>query len=144
MILQITTEPSLDHIPWLVSHLRASYWGHWLTEDQIRAAVKNSLCFWAFHYEAEVSWPVGFARVVTDGRINSFVTDLFVLPEERRKGIARAIMNEVLNHEQVRKTICILQTQTSAAFYRKCGFHDIPASEGSHMRRSPPEAPPRL
>ena len=62
-----TTDPA--DIPWLCQQLRATYWGQWLNDEQIRKALDRSICVGAPSIDGAHGTPVGFMRVVTDGAI---------------------------------------------------------------------------
>jgi len=118
MTIAISNETKPENLTWLVGHLLHSYWGWWLSEERIREGVKNSLCFWVYDGET----PVAFARIVTDKAMFSSVVDLFVIEEYQGQGVGRKLMEAILDHPDVKHTVCILATRDAAAFYCKFGF----------------------
>ena len=126
MSSSITTKTNKADIPWLANELRSLYWGKTYTDEQVIKAVSNSLCFWVHRFEAEISEPIGFARVLTDGVLISTITDFFVIRECRRQGVGKALMQYILQHDEVKKTICILASRDAAKFYGKFGFVNVP------------------
>lgn len=121
-MITITTKTDPEDLPWLVRQIQTSYWGDWLNEGQILEAVKNSLCFWAIHYQGEIGVTVGFARVVTDQAIFSSITDCFIVREYQRLGIGSQMMNAIFEHPHIKPTICVIATRDAPRFYAKHGF----------------------
>lgn len=126
-----TINANLD-LTWVIKSLRASYWGGWMTPDQIVRAADNSLCFGA--YEADTGQQIGFARVVTDRAVSSIVNDVIVAPEWRGKGVGRSMLEALVRHPAVAPTICILASRDAAGFYAKFGFVPI---GGDVLKRDP-------
>lgn len=66
---------------------------------------------------------VGFARAISDGVTTAYVTDVVVAPSHRRRGIARALMQQLLagrDHVQF-----VLRAEPDLhPFYRQLGFGD--------------------
>lgn len=113
----------------IVAWTTESYWGGWLTAEQITASLKNSLTF--------VAWidgrPVGFIRIVTDYAVFSAITDCYVDPRFRLSGVGTALMDAVLPHP-VGKTIIILTSRDAKDFYARFNF--VPLG-GDVMKRDP-------
>lgn len=103
-----------------------AYWGNGKTPEQIRQSIKNSMVFGLYALERGNPRPeqIGFARVISDHWTASAITDLFVVPEYRGRGFGRALMQAVIEHPSIARTICILGTRDAAGFYRKFGFRD--------------------
>lgn len=122
MNVTITTEPASEQdLEWVCRKLKASYWGNWLNEAQIKRAIDNSLCFW-MHLNNE---PIAFARVVTDHHIISTLTDCLVIESHRGQGYGRKLMEAVIAHPSVARTICILGSRDAPKFYKLFGFADV-------------------
>jgi GNAT superfamily N-acetyltransferase len=109
-----------------------AYWGKWMQLDQLNDAFSNSLVIGAYANNAKTLH--GFARIVTDKATFSAVTDLYVYPQYRRQGIGTKIMQAVVKHEHVARTICILHTRDAGKFYEKFGFRHL---GGSVYQRDP-------
>lgn len=121
-MIRITDTPDPVDIPWLGRQLRATYWGGTFTDDQIAAALKNSLHFWAIDYEAEIAKPVGFARLLCDGALISTITDFFVIPAYQGQHIGDQLMQFILEHPMVKPTGIVLASKNASGFYAKWGF----------------------
>lgn len=121
-MITVTRFPGPVDIKWLGKNLRSSYWGASITDDDIAAALKNSLHFWAFDYEGEKAEPVGFARLLSDGNIISTITDFFVVPTYQGQGVGKKLIEHILEHPEVKNTAVILATRDASSFYEKFGF----------------------
>lgn len=117
-------------LPVITDWIQQSYWGGWQSRDQIRFALKHSLTIVAVRENVLV----GFIRIVTDYATFSSITDLYVAPEHRGKGVGRALMEHVLRDTGVPETICILASRDARGFYEKFGFVSV---GGEVMKRDP-------
>lgn len=127
----ISTDPSKIDMRWVITTLRSSYWGEWMTPIQIMRACDHSLCFGAYLNSGE---QVGIGRFVTDRAVFSSLTDLAVDELWQRKGVGTAIMRAALEHPHIHPTICILYSRDACDFYAKFGFIHI---GGQVMKRAP-------
>jgi GNAT superfamily N-acetyltransferase len=66
---------------------------------------------------------VGFARVVSDGHTQSYLADVFVLPEDRGRGNGVALVRFAVDQGPLAHTKWLLHTADAHALYRKVGFH---------------------
>jgi GNAT superfamily N-acetyltransferase len=66
---------------------------------------------------------VGFARVVSDGHTQSYLADVFVLPEHRGRGHGAALVGFAVDEGGLAHTKWLLHTADAHDLYRKVGFH---------------------
>lgn len=87
----------------------------------LETAYKNSLLALAAYEDDRL---VGMIRVVGDGASVVFVQDLLVLPEYRRRGIGRRLLEKVIDRfsEVYQMELLTDNTPENAAFYRAAGF----------------------
>lgn len=117
----------------IVGWILGAYWGGWMHEEQVKQALKNSMLFGAFL--APTAQQIGFARVVSDHHTFAAITDVYVAEGWRGQGVGRKLMEAVMAHPSVRRSICILRTRDeNAAFYSKFGFTPVP---GGIMQHNP-------
>lgn len=100
--------------------IRGSYWGEWQTEAQITRALHNSTVF-GLLLRSPVLEQVGFASIVSDHAAFSAITAVYVDEPHRGTGLGKVLMESVVAHPSVAKTICVLTTRVPA-FYAKFGF----------------------
>lgn len=85
---------------------------------------RNSLLILAAYENDEL---LGLIRVVGDGATILFVQDVLVYPRYQRKGIGKALLQEVLNrYTDVRQIELVTDhTEKTIAFYKSLGFHEL-------------------
>ena len=77
---------------------------------------------------------VGFARVVSDGHVVSYLADVFVLEEARGRGLGLELVRFAVEEEPLRRTKWLLNTRDMHGLYAKLGF----GPPGEHtMERGP-------
>lgn len=102
-----------------------SKWAMGIPFETMRRALQHSLCFGAYlpSIEGGGSAQVGFARVVTDRATFAYLADLFVLEEQRGRGIARALMSAVMVHADLQGLRRFsLVTSNAHGLYARFGF----------------------
>jgi GNAT superfamily N-acetyltransferase len=99
-----------------------SYWSPGIAREVVERSIANSLCFGLYRGATQV----GFARVVTDHALFGLLADVFVLPAHRGKGLSKALMQRVVEHEVVKKLRRFQLVTTDAhGLYRQFGFGEI-------------------
>jgi GNAT superfamily N-acetyltransferase len=116
----ITTERSRLDVPFIYRFLsNESYWAVGRNIEVVKRTIDNSLCF-GLYREAE---QVGFARVVTDFATFAWLADVFVVPEHRRRGLAKWLMEVILAHPELQGfRRWVLATKDAQSLYAQFGF----------------------
>jgi GNAT superfamily N-acetyltransferase len=116
----ITTERSRLDVPFIHNFLsNESYWAVGRNIEVVKRTIDNSLCF-GIYREAE---QVGFARVVTDFATFAWLADVFVVPEHRRRGLAKWLMEVILAHPELQGfRRWVLATKDAQSLYAQFGF----------------------
>jgi GNAT superfamily N-acetyltransferase len=115
----IATDPSRLDRRLIHRFLARSHWAKGIPLEVVERAIAGSLPFGLYRDGRQV----GFARVVTDGATFAYLADVFVLPEERGKGLGRWLVETVLAHPQLQGLRrWLLGTRDAQALYRRCGF----------------------
>ncbi len=67
---------------------------------------------------------VGFGRVISDGHLHAFITEMIVHPSQQQRGIGAAILSELINACRAAgiTDIQLFCAEGKEAFYRKGGF----------------------
>jgi GNAT superfamily N-acetyltransferase len=95
-------------------------------------AVHGSLCFGALERGATV----GFCRVISDRATFAYVSDMFVDPSHRGKGIGKAIMTAIMAHPELQDLRrWVLVTRDAHGLYASFGFEALAAPERFMERR---------
>lgn len=96
-----------------------SYWARNIGLDVVERAIKGSFCVAALRGNAQV----GFARVVTDGATYGHLMDVFVLPEHRGRGLAKAMLQLIMQHPELQGfRLWTLGTADAHPLYEQFGF----------------------
>jgi len=133
----VSLNRALLNLPLVTSWIQSSYWGSWQTEEQIKKAVHNSMCFGL--YARAGNTQMGFARVVSDHAANSMLTDMFIAEEYRGQGYGKILLDAVVAHPSVARTICILACRPDRyEFYKRAGFAIAPVEL---LKRNPVVTP---
>ena len=114
----ITDDREKVQIDVVAGLLAKTYWGHKRPREVVEKLVLNSLCFSLFRNEEQL----GFARVVTDYTVFSWLSDLVIDDEYRGRGLGRWFMDFILSHPEIGKTQFVLQTTQAHGLYERYGF----------------------
>jgi len=114
----ITDERAKVDIDKVSRLLAATHWGYRRPPQVVERLIDNSLCF-SLYRSAE---QVGFARVVTDHTVFSWLSDLVITPELRGRGLGKWLLQCILNYPAISKTQFVLQTRDAHHLYESFGF----------------------
>jgi len=115
----ISTDKDRLDIDVIHGFLETSYWGASRTRKEIETTIEKSICFGLFHGKRQI----GFARLVTDEVVISWLGDVFVIPEFQKKGLGKWLMECVVSHPVTKKTKCLLGTRDAHGLYEKYGWN---------------------
>jgi ribosomal protein S18 acetylase RimI-like enzyme len=132
--IEIFRGSSKVDLDWLVVTLQASYWGGYLSYDQVIQSIEGCPCFSACLKNCE---QIGFARVITDYVTVAMIHDVIVDEKWRRQGVGSMLMRELVNDRIISKLLCILECRPeNVGFYEKFGFR-LSEHGGRFMKRNP-------
>lgn len=120
----------------LLEFLRTTVWQSEIGPKTLDRALQNSLCMAAI-VDGEL---VGFARAVTDRATFCWVDDLFVDPKHRGHGIARTMMNAIVNHEElatVATWFLASSNPEARKIFEEFGFETLPEDRASKIMALP-------
>lgn len=96
-----------------------SYWCKGISLERVVVALENSLCIGAYLGKQQVA----FCRVVTDYATFANLLDVFVVPEYRGNGIAKAMLRFTMNHPHLQNLRRFsLTTSDCHKLYAQFGF----------------------
>lgn len=115
----ISTDKSLLDTDVINGYLSRSYWAEDIPRETVEKAITNSLCFGVYRNGNQI----GFARVISDYTTFAYLADVFILEEERGKGLSKWLVECILKHEQLQglRNFCLL-TRDAHSLYEKFGF----------------------
>ncbi len=96
-----------------------AYWSPNIPLELVQKAIDNSLCFGIYADNQQV----GFARVISDYATFGYLSDVFVLPEHRGKGLSKELMTYIMAYptlQGLRRWMLI--TRDAHGLYSQFGF----------------------
>lgn len=97
-----------------------SYWAKGRSREKVERSIESSICFGLYD---RAGAQIGFTRVVTDRATFAWVCDVFVLPRGRGAGLARWMMETMLEHPELQELRrWLLGTRDAHELYAGFGF----------------------
>ncbi len=119
--------------------LARSYWSPGIARETVRRGIEGSLPVGLYRAERQV----GFARAITDGARFAYLCDVFLLEEERGRGLGRWMVETLMGHPAVRDvSTWLLATRDAHGVYAPLGFTPLPEPERYMVRRARTAPPP--
>jgi len=98
--------------------LAKTFWGHRRPREVVEKLIQTSMCFSLLCNQEQV----GYARVVTDYAVFSWLSDVVIKDGYRGSGLGEWLVECILDHPQIAGTQFVLQTTDAAGLYEKFGF----------------------
>jgi len=98
--------------------LARTFWGHRRPWEVVEKLIHTSMCFSLLRHQEQI----GFARVVTDYAVFSWLSDVVIKDGYRGRGLGGWLTGCILEHPQISGTQFVLQTTEAAGLYKKFGF----------------------
>ncbi len=98
MTWTLSLDPDALDLDVIHGFLTTSYWSPGIPRETVARAIAGSLCIGAYD---TAGTQIGFARLVTDRATFAWLADVFVLPEARGQGIARAMVQALMDHPEM-------------------------------------------
>ena len=116
----ISTDKSQLDIPLIQQFLsQESYWAQNVPVEIVQRSIENSLCFGVYHQDQQV----GFARIITDQATFAYLSDVFILPEHRGKGLSKKLIETISNWSSLQGLRrWVLATRDAHTLYEQFGF----------------------
>jgi GNAT superfamily N-acetyltransferase len=115
----VTTNPENQDLEVIHAFLQQSYWAKGIPKETVARSLKGALCFALLCSGKQI----GFARVISDFATIAYLGDIFVLPEYRRQGLSKWLMDCVSSHPDLQgMRRWILATSDAHGLYEKHGF----------------------
>lgn len=119
---EISTDRARLNLDVVHGFLSNSYWAKGIPRDLVKRSVENSLCFGVYKGGGQI----GFARVISDFATFAYLADVFVLPEERGKGVSKILVQTILSHPDLQGLRrFMLATLDAHGLYAKFGFEPL-------------------
>ena len=117
----ISTDKSLLDIDMIHDFLsNRSYWAKGRSRETVEKSIAGSLCFGVFDAQNKQA---GLARVVTDYAMFAWLLDVFILEDQRGKGLGKMIMAAIMAHKDLQGVKrWVLGTLDAHGLYQNTGF----------------------
>ena len=107
--------------------LTRSYWAEGISREIVARSISGSCTFGIYLGEDQV----GFARVISDCATFAYVADVFVLEDHRGRGLARWLMQFILETPELQGLRrWLLVTRDAHSLYQTVGFTPVSQPEG--------------
>ena len=117
--IEVSTDRARLDVSLIEQFLDTSYWAAGRPRDVIERSIANSLCFGVYTAGRQI----GFARVITDCAVFGYLSDVFVLPEFRGRGVGKYLVKAILEHPDVHGLkLILLRTRDAHGLYAQFGF----------------------
>src|SRR5215510_13898982 len=123
----LTDDPRRLDLDVVCALLHSTYWAEDRPRSVIEKSIRHSVCLNLLHKGKQV----GFIRGVTDHATFTWVCDVVVHPDHRRKGLGKWMVKCFLEHPELQTISHHLCTKDAHSLYESLGFKHIKA-----MRRS--------
>jgi GNAT superfamily N-acetyltransferase len=124
LAVEIDGDKSRLDLAMIHDFLTRSHWARDIPFAVMAKAIENSLAFGLYRDGRQI----GFARVITDTATFAYLADVFVVEEERNRGLGQAFVEAILARPELQGLRrWLLGTQNAQSLYRRCGFNEPPA-----------------
>lgn len=107
--------------------LSRSYWAPGIPLAVVARSLEHSLPFGLYRTDEVRERQLGFARVITDRATFAYLSDVFVLAEERGKGLAKFLLECVHAHPELQGLRrWLLVTRDAQGLYEHFGWRVVP------------------
>jgi GNAT superfamily N-acetyltransferase len=104
-----------------------SYWAQGIPISVVKQCIENSLCFGIYDQEQK---QVGFARVISDYATYAYIADVFILKDQRGKGLSKWLMECIMIHPDLQGLRrWSLATRDAHGLYVRYGFTPLRSPE---------------
>ncbi len=103
------------------AYLVRSYWAEGRRRDVQDALLDNAARVVGLYREGR---QIGFTRAVSDGHVQSYLADVYVLEEHRGRGLGVELVRFSVDEGPLAATKWYLHTRDAHGLYRKFGFRE--------------------
>lgn len=130
----VTCDPAKMNRAVIAQFLASSYWAKGIPPATVEKSLEHSLCFSLLDGDQQA----GFARVISDYATIAFLSDVFVLPEYRGRGLSTWLMECIISHSELQGLRrWMLATRDAHGLYEKFGFRSLKRPEIFMERHDP-------
>lgn len=115
----VSNDQTLLQIEKIEAWISESYWAKGRSRKIIEKSIQHSLCFGLYDQDGR---QIGFARVITDQAVFSWIMDVIIDQEYRGRGLGKFLVECIISHPAIKKTKMGLATKDAHDLYRQFGF----------------------
>lgn len=124
----LSTDRNKLDIDWIYQALTNTYWATGIPREIVERAIAGSLPFGI--YSTEESRQVGIGRIISDFATFAYLSDVFIDPAHRGKGLSQWLVESVQLHPDLKNLRRFALVSTKAHdLYEKCGFSELATPE---------------
>ena len=128
---RITTELTELDFSTIYNEISNSYWAKGIPAELLNKALNNSLCFGVLDKDNNT---VAFARMITDQATFAYLADVFVVENERGKGISKWLVATIKSHPELQGLRrMMLATRDAHGLYQQFGFDNVSNEEAKML-----------
>jgi GNAT superfamily N-acetyltransferase len=128
---EIDTDKSRLDLDLIHKFLASVYWSEGIPNEILLKSIQDSDCFGIYKSGKQV----GFARVISDHATFAYLADVFVVPEERGRGLGKWLMATIMKSGQYQNLRrWLLATKDAHELYRQFGFTEPPPGRVMEIR----------
>ena len=124
-LYEIDTDKTRLDFPLIHDFLaNCSHWARDIPADVLQRAIAHSLCYGLYRDRDQI----GFARIISDKATFAYLADVFVVAEERGKGLGQWLVETILADPRLQRLRrWLLVTRDAKSLYQRCGFDELSA-----------------
>ena len=115
-------------------YLTGSYWAEGRAREVQDALIENAARVVGLYCDGRL---VGFSRAISDGHVQSYLADVYVLEEHRGRGLGVELVRFSVEEGPLARTKWYLHTRDAHELYRKFGFAE-PSERALERTAQPP------
>ena len=109
------------------------YWAEGIPREIFERSIDGAVCFGVFAPDGE---QIGFARVITDRARFGHLSDVYIVPERRGRGLSRFLLDTIFAHPDLQDfQRWTLGTRDAHGLYLRYGFTPL-ADPARYMERN--------
>lgn len=97
-----------------------SYWASQRSKAEINTSIEHSICIGLYKNNKMI----GFARVLSDRTVSSWIYDLIIDKDYRGKGLGKWFFKNIIKHKALVNTKIYLTTRDAHGLYKKYDFKE--------------------